>query len=308
MKVSFAAFPTALALLFFGSFSAAFSEPGALETRSVEQYREPEPGEPEVIAMADAYPGRIEATEFRGGEWALQMDGRWFYWAEGRLLPHEHRGRWQDFVSIRFYNYDLGPYRDREFTPEQEERLRNRMNSFNNDGRLRFNAFLDTLYGIQSRSDAERIMQTIDFLGHRTRVHPLVVTPLKRVEERLRRAILVEGETREFVRDLAQVHGYNWRNIAGTARRSYHSYGIAVDLLPRHFHQRYAYWRWAVNSGVEEWWKLPAESRWLIPQTVIDAFEAEGFIWGGKWLSFDNIHFEYRPEVIELAARARRTN
>lgn len=29
--------------------------------------------------------------------------------------------------------------------------------------------------------------------------------------------------------------------------------------------------------------------------------EVEGFIWSGKWLFFDNIHFEYRPEVLLLA-------
>ena len=271
------------------------------QTRDVEQFHQPTPGEREIRAMIRAYPERIDDVALRGGEWALRMDGRWFYWAEGRLLPAEHRAVWDEFVTIRFYNYEIGETREREITPELEERLRNRMSSFSNDGRMRFNAFLDTLYQVRSQADAERIMRTVNFLGHRTRVHPLLVDPLARVEERIRRAILVEGETREFVRDLAQVHGYNWRNIAGTPRRSYHSYGVAVDLMPRSFGQRYAYWRWAVDGGVEEWWNLPDNRRWQVPQTVIDAFEAEGFIWGGKWLSFDNIHFEYRPEVIDLA-------
>lgn len=144
-------------------------------------------------------------------------------------------------------------------------------------------------------------MRTVTVLGHQTRVHPLLVGPLQRVDERIRREILVHGESRRFVRDLVQIHGYNWRNIAGTPRRSYHSYGVAIDLMPRSFQQRYAYWRWAVDGGVEEWWNLPLESRWDVPQPIIDAFEAEGFIWGGKWLSFDNIHFEYRPEIILLA-------
>jgi hypothetical protein len=34
------------------------------------------------------------------------------------------------------------------------------------------------------------------------------------------------------------------------------------------------------------------------PQAIVDAFEAEGFIWGGKWHSFDFMHFEYRPELL----------
>ena len=32
----------------------------------------------------------------------------------------------------------------------------------------------------------------------------------------------------------------------------------------------------------------------------IRAFEAHGFVWGGKWLFFDTIHFEYRPELLTL--------
>ena len=38
------------------------------------------------------------------------------------------------------------------------------------------------------------------------------------------------------------------------------------------------------------------------------AFEAEGFIWGGKWSEFDLMHFEYRPELILLARLARGEN
>ncbi|MDR1839603.1 MAG: M15 family metallopeptidase, partial [Treponema sp.] len=34
------------------------------------------------------------------------------------------------------------------------------------------------------------------------------------------------------------------------------------------------------------------------PQKVIKIFETYGFIWGGKWLFFDTMHFEYRPEIL----------
>jgi hypothetical protein len=41
---------------------------------------------------------------------------------------------------------------------------------------------------------------------------------------------------------------------------------------------------------------------------VIRAFENEGFTWGGKWALYDNMHFEFRPELHEInrliAARA----
>jgi hypothetical protein len=34
-----------------------------------------------------------------------------------------------------------------------------------------------------------------------------------------------------------------------------------------------------------------------LPSTM-DAFEAEGFIWGGRWYHYDTMHFEYRPELL----------
>ena len=42
------------------------------------------------------------------------------------------------------------------------------------------------------------------------------------------------------------------------------------------------------------------------PQPVIDAFERNGFVWGGKWLFFDPLHFEYRPETLLLADKKTR--
>jgi len=45
---------------------------------------------------------------------------------------------------------------------------------------------------------------------------------------------------------------------------------------------------------------IPLDRRWIPPAPVIAAFEEEGFIWGGKWLLWDNMHFEYRPELMTL--------
>ena len=41
------------------------------------------------------------------------------------------------------------------------------------------------------------------------------------------------------------------------------------------------------------------QERWRnrFPQAIVDAFEAEGFIWGGRWYHYDTMHFEYRPEL-----------
>jgi len=49
---------------------------------------------------------------------------------------------------------------------------------------------------------------------------------------------------------------------------------------------------------------VPYARRWMVPTPVVEAFERHGFVWGGKWLFFDTMHFEYRPEVLEIARKA----
>ncbi|HPX27614.1 MAG TPA: M15 family metallopeptidase, partial [Treponemataceae bacterium] len=42
----------------------------------------------------------------------------------------------------------------------------------------------------------------------------------------------------------------------------------------------------------------PLKLRWIPPEKVISIFEEEGFVWGGKWIIWDNMHFEYRPDIL----------
>ncbi len=86
-----------------------------------------------------------------------------------------------------------------------------------------------------------------------------------------------------------------WRRIAGTTRLSMHSFGIALDLNPH-----LPYWR--TFPGEEGDLEAITRRRSGFPPEILAAFEAEGFIWGGKWASFDLMHFEYRPEML-LKAR-----
>lgn len=84
---------------------------------------------------------------------------------------------------------------------------------------------------------------------------------------------------------------YNYRVIAGTGRLSPHSFGIAIDLKL----DNRDYWKW---SSEEEGNKRVSE----YPKELVEAFEKNNLIWGGKWNHFDILHFEYRPEII-LKAR-----
>jgi len=84
---------------------------------------------------------------------------------------------------------------------------------------------------------------------------------------------------------------YNYRVISGTSRLSPHAYGIAIDLAS----DKRDYWKWASKEAGEK--RLVSYS-----SELVEIFENNGFVWGGKWSHFDILHFEYRPEII-LKAR-----
>jgi len=101
------------------------------------------------------------------------------------------------------------------------------------------------------------------------------------------------------VEEIHYAGAYNYRRIRGQKELSRHSYGIAVDILPRGRAARSAYWLW-VSEETADWPTTPLDKRWMPPDEIVRIFEEEGFIWGGKWLDFDTMHFEYRPEMLFL--------
>jgi hypothetical protein len=140
-------------------------------------------------------------------------------------------------------------------------------------GRVRLDAVLRLTY-------AKAGLTRIDFLGKKLTVHKKAAAAFSRVAARLAKL----PEAKPFVQGLGGT--YVPRNIAGTDRPSAHSWGISIDLNPSLTH----YWRWEKGG-----WKN------TVPQSIVDAFEAEGFIWGGRWYHFDTMHFEYRPELLDAA-------
>lgn len=80
---------------------------------------------------------------------------------------------------------------------------------------------------------------------------------------------------------------YNYRLISGTGRLSPHSYGIAIDLKS----DKRDYWKWSSEKQGKE--RLAD-----YPKELVETFENNNFVWGGKWGHFDILHFEYRPEII----------
>ena len=257
---------------------------------------EPSRAEQVMKALAAAYPRRVLRAEFRNGDWAVLLRDTWFYYADGRLLPEELRDRASEYSPIAFYNYqrELAPWTAP--SAEQANRFRD-MDRQRAARRPRSHYFFDTLYRAHNRAESYDRVKTLRFLGHQVTVHYAILEDLSLVEERILAISRTDQQVRTWMNNIANLAGWNWRNVAGTESRSFHSYGVAVDILPRVLGGRVMYWLWAGPN----WWNIPYEGRYHPPNAVIEAFESYGFVWGGKWLFYDTMHFEYRPEVFILS-------
>ncbi len=157
-------------------------------------------------------------------------------------------------------------------------------------GRARHAAFFAKMYGDCTKGTAAAQLVDIIWLPA-TAPQKLKVTRVNGVARKLeavsRELEALPAAVRRFLSPAAGT--YVCRPIAGTERASAHGYGIAIDIAIRHAD----YWRW----------QRPAADRspaWRnrIPMEIVEVFERHGFIWGGKWLHYDTMHFEYRPELL----------
>ncbi|MDR3020191.1 MAG: M15 family metallopeptidase [Treponema sp.] len=250
-------------------------------------------------ALAAAYPNQIEKAEFRNGDWAVLLRDIWFYYAQGRILPEELRANAASYSPLAFYRYqkELPPWQ--KPSPEEAERFQNMTNNRGSNPIRRSSLFFDTLWRMRSHSESYDRVKTIRFLGKQVMVHYLILEVLSLVEEEILTAAITNPQVRTWVNSISTMEGWMWRDIADTQSRSFHAYGVAVDLLPGSLGNRETYWLWTVRHR-NDWWNVSYNERYHPPAIVIETFEKYGFVWGGKWLFYDTMHFEYRPEVLIL--------
>lgn len=261
-------------------------------------------GEHEMKALAQAYPDRISQAAKRDGEWAVEVDGKWFLWAHGRILPEPERTRWRRYQPLLdFYPYRIGSLPPiPQLDPQAEARLKVMIKEARLHPPEKSEDFLNRLFDAASRRKTESQLVTVDFLGVPVSVHRRIAGAVRRVAAECMALRRTDSQAAAFLSTLARIEGFSYRDITGVDARSYHGYGLAVDLVPRSYHGKAAYWRWtwAMNKS-GRWWTTPYSQRWMVPLAIVSAFERNGFVWGGKWIFFDNMHFEYRPEILILA-------
>jgi len=249
-----------------------------------------------MLVFAQSYPEKITNVEFINNDWTMLVNGRRFYYANGRFLPEELRTRWRNYHPYDFYTYPwIGD------AAQRQAFIDNPVYSIGS-------SFLyDTLYDSPTEDASWEIQEKYSFLGVKLLVHPDIVPKLDRVAEQVRIAARTDRTINPWIAELhtsTPHYGWNWRPIAGTNRRSNHSYGIALDLLPRDLRGRLTYWQWNQQSSPDDRPEAPPEinrnTYYMPPDTVIKIFEEHGFIWGGNWALIDTMHFEYRPEILLL--------
>ncbi|MCR4790187.1 MAG: M15 family metallopeptidase [Treponemataceae bacterium] len=156
------------------------------------------------------------------------------------------------------------------------------------------------IFDADNRYRVEKNLVKSSFLGMKITMHKKVLPALKRVEEKIYAEAQNDREVANFINQGHTLSGYNWREVRDTYQRSSHSWGISLDYVPSRLNGKQIYWKWATDIYGNNWVYLPLKKRWIPPEKVISIFESEGFIWGGKWELWDNMHFEYHPDVIYL--------
>ncbi len=151
-------------------------------------------------------------------------------------------------------------------------------------GRVRNQAFFDKMYGDCRLEEVTPKLVRVPWLP-KTLGKTVTITSVNGVH----RALAAVSEELDDLpaglrRYLWPVGGtYACRAVADTGQTSAHAWGAALDI-----NTRYAdYWFWRRGQGYEN----------RIPSEIIAAFERHGFIWGGRWVHYDTMHFEFRPEL-----------
>lgn len=157
-------------------------------------------------------------------------------------------------------------------------------------GRVRNEAFLRLLFG-GNAAEVEGALANVPFMGETVRFSTRFGAhkALERVAGKLEALADKDPSAKAYIAPTGGT--YAWRRISKTSRLSAHSFGICIDLNV----EKGLYWQW--RPAVEAVERVRKE----YPQEIVDAFESEGFVWGGKWSAFDYMHFEFRPELLEYA-------
>lgn len=232
----------------------------------------------DILILMLAYPDHIVNVE-------KNSDKIYCVTKSGRKLLYDDKE--EKSYEGKLANPDLQDMLEQDYPLEKNNTL---MEKNFDPGRIRHYGLLNEVYG-STRSEIEKNLTSLKY-GYTNYQFNSQNNANTSLEATLKEVMPLSKTRGDIGSILYPASGtYNYRVIAGTGRLSAHSYGIAIDLKS----DKKDYWKW---SSEEQGEKRLSE----YPKELVEAFEKNNFIWGGKWNHFDILHFEYRPEII-LKAR-----
>ena len=239
--------------------------------------------DPRVRAFLRAYGELIDSVTYLDDDLVFTLGGLAIHFQDGRMLAEGRLHRRGRCDSI-FYRYPLTlPTEPAEPSTEP----------------VRFCTDMQEVLWGRTEDQIRANARSTTFLDRRMFLNDLVVRELAKVEQDILAVARDDEAVASWIAQMDITYSFIDRGIAGTATRSQHAWGLAVDLVPSSYEGRQVYWRWTRAWNRSGWHRTPIEERWSPPAPVVEIFERHGFVWGGKWARFDNIHFEYRPEILE---------
>ena len=190
-------------------------------------------GYKQLLSIYNAYKDKVEKLEYIDDDWAVKINKKWFYWANGRLLPKEERLNWENFAPYPFYNYpkDLPPIR--VLNEEDKKHLSHRLENNKKSPPRRHSGIYNEIWRVYDRNTSWERVKTFYFLGISTEIHREILEDLALIEEEILEKSKTDYELKAFIQTLKSIHAYNFRYIDGTRSLSYHSYGAALDFVPK---------------------------------------------------------------------------
>ncbi|MBI6872351.1 M15 family metallopeptidase [Clostridium aciditolerans] len=233
----------------------------------------------DLLCLMMAYPKYITNIEKEeNGQVYLVMES-------GRKILYDDKKN-KNFKK-KLSNPDLQDMMEQEYPLSYSKSL---MEEDFDPGRRRVYDLLKEVYG-ESKQQIESNLKNVS-LGYENYQFNNNNKAAESLQNAMRELMPIIKERRDIKAYLYPCSGtFNYRLIAGTDQLSPHSFGIAIDLA----RDKRDYWKWASREEGEE--RIAS-----YPKELVEIFEKNNFIWGGKWGHFDILHFEYRPEII-LKAR-----
>lgn len=182
-------------------------------------------------------------------------------------------------------------------------------------GRIRCAAFFDKVYGgvkrdgtwsasAQLNANLSSVSATLD--GKEVKLKFSKANgAAKALQEALAEIAKLPQEIRKFAAAtegtfvVRPISANDYDGKAPKKLTSCHAWGIAIDLRPQQedslYNKVFRYWKWEAGSAAR---RKDRSFLQVYPAEIVEIFEKQGFIWGGKWYHYDPMHFEFRPELL----------